>query len=106
MSNNSSVQKLVNETFQKLWFTPTPAHDKETMTRKILNITDVVSFAELFAFCAIIEFCVSKTWPLIRDSDFNFRVNLKLLICLSPNSFRLLHVETLVMTGLNSFSKT
>lgn len=36
------LQKLVNETFQKLWFTPTPAHDKETMTRKILNITDVV----------------------------------------------------------------
>lgn len=40
-----SPQKLVNETFQKLWFTPTPAHDKETMTRKILNITDVVSLS-------------------------------------------------------------
>ena len=37
------LQKLVNETFQKLWFTPTPNHDKEAMTRKILNITDVVS---------------------------------------------------------------
>jgi len=36
------LQKLVNETFQKLWFTPTPHHDKEAMTRKILNITDVV----------------------------------------------------------------
>ncbi|XP_010285325.1 PREDICTED: nipped-B-like protein, partial [Phaethon lepturus] len=35
--------KLVNETFQKLWFTPTPHHDKEAMTRKILNITDVVA---------------------------------------------------------------
>lgn len=37
------LQKLVNETFQKLWFTPTPSHDKQAMTRKILNITDVVS---------------------------------------------------------------
>uniref|UniRef100_A0A8D1U1R8 Nipped-B protein n=1 Tax=Sus scrofa TaxID=9823 RepID=A0A8D1U1R8_PIG len=36
-------QKLVNETFQKLWFTPTPHNDKEAMTRKILNITDVVA---------------------------------------------------------------
>lgn len=36
------MQKLVNETFQKLWFTPTPSHDQEAMNRKILNITDVV----------------------------------------------------------------
>ena len=36
------MQKLVNETFQKLWFTPTPSHDKDALTRKILNITDVV----------------------------------------------------------------
>lgn len=36
------MQKLVNETFQKIWFTPTPSHDKDAMTRKILNITDVV----------------------------------------------------------------
>lgn len=47
-------QKLVNETFQKLWFTPTPNHDKETMTRKIINITDVVS------------------WTLIYDSSEHF----------------------------------
>lgn len=39
------LQKLVNETFQKLWFTPTPSHDREAMTRKILNITDVVQSA-------------------------------------------------------------
>lgn len=38
----SPLQKLVNETFQKLWFTPTPSHDQEAMNRKILNITDVV----------------------------------------------------------------
>lgn len=38
----------MNETFQKLWFTPTPAHDKETMTRKILNITDVVGLTYQF----------------------------------------------------------
>uniref|UniRef100_A0A8D0WNN0 Nipped-B protein n=1 Tax=Sus scrofa TaxID=9823 RepID=A0A8D0WNN0_PIG len=37
------ILKLVNETFQKLWFTPTPHNDKEAMTRKILNITDVVA---------------------------------------------------------------
>lgn len=37
-----SLQKLVNETFQKLWFSPTPSHDEEAMNRKILNITDVV----------------------------------------------------------------
>lgn len=36
------MQKLVNETFQKIWFTPTPSHDKDAMNRKILNITDVV----------------------------------------------------------------
>uniref|UniRef100_A0A668ASZ4 Nipped-B protein n=1 Tax=Myripristis murdjan TaxID=586833 RepID=A0A668ASZ4_9TELE len=43
VNDEEGIKKLVNETFQKLWFTPTPAHDKETMTRKILNITDVVS---------------------------------------------------------------
>ena len=36
------MQKLVNETFQKIWFTPTPGHDTNAITRKILNITDVV----------------------------------------------------------------
>uniref|UniRef100_A0AAY4E4L3 Nipped-B protein n=1 Tax=Denticeps clupeoides TaxID=299321 RepID=A0AAY4E4L3_9TELE len=43
VNDEEGIKKLVNETFQKLWFTPTPNHDKETMTRKILNITDVVS---------------------------------------------------------------
>lgn len=42
-TNSAFQKKLVNETFQKLWFTPTPNHDQEAMTRKILNITDVVS---------------------------------------------------------------
>ncbi|XP_060926910.1 nipped-B-like protein A isoform X2 [Limanda limanda] len=43
VNDEEGIKKLVNETFQKLWFTPTPAHDKVTMTRKILNITDVVA---------------------------------------------------------------
>ncbi|XP_051539600.1 nipped-B-like protein B isoform X2 [Myxocyprinus asiaticus] len=43
VNDEEGIKKLVNETFQKLWFTPTPKHDKEAMTRKILNITDVVS---------------------------------------------------------------
>ncbi|XP_009299463.2 nipped-B-like protein A isoform X1 [Danio rerio] len=43
VNDEEGIKKLVNETFQKLWFTPTPNHDKETMNRKILNITDVVS---------------------------------------------------------------
>ncbi|KAL3062854.1 hypothetical protein OYC64_002617 [Pagothenia borchgrevinki] len=43
VNDEEGIKKLVNETFQKLWFTPTPAHDKVSMTRKILNITDVVS---------------------------------------------------------------
>ncbi|KAM4576410.1 nipped-B-like protein A isoform 1-T2 [Odontesthes bonariensis] len=43
VNDEEGIKKLVNETFQKLWFTPTPGHDKETMTRKILNITDVVA---------------------------------------------------------------
>ncbi|XP_056146291.1 nipped-B-like protein B [Lampris incognitus] len=43
VSDEEGIKKLVNETFQKLWFTPTPSHDKDAMTRKILNITDVVS---------------------------------------------------------------
>uniref|UniRef100_A0A8C7C7G4 Nipped-B protein n=1 Tax=Oncorhynchus kisutch TaxID=8019 RepID=A0A8C7C7G4_ONCKI len=43
VNDEEGIKKLVNETFQKLWFTPTPAHDKDTMTRKILNITDVVT---------------------------------------------------------------
>ncbi|CAB1319299.1 unnamed protein product [Coregonus sp. 'balchen'] len=42
VNDEEGIKKLVNETFQKLWFTPTPAHDKDTMTRKILNITDVL----------------------------------------------------------------
>ncbi|KAK9522830.1 hypothetical protein VZT92_019272 [Zoarces viviparus] len=43
VNDEEGIKKLVNETFQKLWFTPTPNQDKETMTRKILNITDVVA---------------------------------------------------------------
>uniref|UniRef100_A0A8C7X5C1 Nipped-B protein n=1 Tax=Oryzias sinensis TaxID=183150 RepID=A0A8C7X5C1_9TELE len=42
VNDEEGIKKLVNETFQKLWFSPTPNHDKEAMTRKILNITDVV----------------------------------------------------------------
>ncbi|XP_034047622.1 nipped-B-like protein B [Thalassophryne amazonica] len=43
VNDEEGIKKLVNETFQKLWFTPTPSHDKDGMTRKILNITDVVA---------------------------------------------------------------
>ncbi|XP_063051762.1 nipped-B-like protein A isoform X2 [Engraulis encrasicolus] len=43
VNDEEGIKKLVNETFQKLWFTPTPGNDKEAMNRKILNITDVVS---------------------------------------------------------------
>uniref|UniRef100_H3CUG8 Nipped-B protein n=1 Tax=Tetraodon nigroviridis TaxID=99883 RepID=H3CUG8_TETNG len=42
VNDEEGIKKLVNETFQKLWFTPTPGQDTEAMTRKILNITDVV----------------------------------------------------------------
>ncbi|XP_041825130.1 nipped-B-like protein B [Melanotaenia boesemani] len=42
VNDEEGIKKLVNETFQKLWFSPTPSHDKDAMTRKILNITDVV----------------------------------------------------------------
>jgi len=38
-----SPQKLVNETFQKMWFTPTPGHRTKAITRKITVITDVVN---------------------------------------------------------------
>ncbi|XP_069819184.1 nipped-B-like protein isoform X2 [Dendropsophus ebraccatus] len=43
VNDEEGIKKLVNETFQKLWFTPTPEKDKAAMTRKILNITDVVA---------------------------------------------------------------
>ncbi|XP_066458515.1 nipped-B-like protein isoform X2 [Eleutherodactylus coqui] len=43
VNDEEGIKKLVNETFQKLWFTPTPQNDKVAMTRKILNITDVVA---------------------------------------------------------------
>ncbi|KAL2091754.1 hypothetical protein ACEWY4_011552 [Coilia grayii] len=43
VNDEEGIKKLVNETFQKLWFTPTPGNDKEAMNRKILNITDVVA---------------------------------------------------------------
>ncbi|KAM4708198.1 nipped-B-like protein isoform 2-T2 [Discoglossus pictus] len=43
VNDEEGIKKLVNETFQKLWFSPTPEKDKEAMTRKILNITDVVA---------------------------------------------------------------
>uniref|UniRef100_A0A3Q2QX81 Nipped-B protein n=1 Tax=Fundulus heteroclitus TaxID=8078 RepID=A0A3Q2QX81_FUNHE len=42
VNDEEGIKKLVNETFQKLWFSPTPSHDEEAMKRKILNITDVV----------------------------------------------------------------
>ncbi|XP_073477419.1 nipped-B-like protein isoform X3 [Aquarana catesbeiana] len=43
VNDEEGIKKLVNETFQKLWFSPTPQNDKVAMTRKILNITDVVA---------------------------------------------------------------
>lgn len=43
VNDEEGIKKLVNETFQKLWFTPTPGNDAETMNRKILNISDVVA---------------------------------------------------------------
>ncbi|OCU02595.1 NIPBL, cohesin loading factor L homeolog isoform X2 [Xenopus laevis] len=43
VNDEEGIKKLVNETFQKLWFTPAPQNDKEAMTRKIINITDVVA---------------------------------------------------------------
>ncbi|XP_040194405.1 nipped-B-like protein isoform X3 [Rana temporaria] len=43
VNDEEGIKKLVNETFQKLWFSPTPQNDKVAMTRKVLNITDVVA---------------------------------------------------------------
>uniref|UniRef100_A0A1A8PFT7 Nipped-B protein n=1 Tax=Nothobranchius rachovii TaxID=451742 RepID=A0A1A8PFT7_9TELE len=42
VNDEEGIKKLVNETFQKLWFSPTPGHDRDAMTRKVLNVTDVV----------------------------------------------------------------
>ncbi|XP_077478659.1 nipped-B-like protein B isoform X2 [Stigmatopora argus] len=42
VNDEEGIKKLVNETFQKIWFTPTSSHDKDAMIRKILNVTDVV----------------------------------------------------------------
>ncbi|CAL8321731.1 unnamed protein product [Lota lota] len=42
VNDEEGIKKLVNETFQKMWFTPTPSHHKEALTRKIHVITDVV----------------------------------------------------------------
>ncbi|KAG7264497.1 hypothetical protein CRUP_020635 [Coryphaenoides rupestris] len=39
-------RKLVNETFQKMWFTPTPSHRTKAITRKITVITDVLLKSE------------------------------------------------------------
>uniref|UniRef100_A0A8C4R600 Nipped-B-like protein n=1 Tax=Eptatretus burgeri TaxID=7764 RepID=A0A8C4R600_EPTBU len=43
VNDEEGIKKLVNETFQKLWFSPSPAHDSAGMIRKVQNITDVVS---------------------------------------------------------------
>lgn len=64
----------MNETFQKLWFTPTPSHDKDAMTRKILNITDVVSAIMLYDVCAInkirIILVFDTTNKLVKQAQF------------------------------------
>lgn len=62
------MQKLVNETFQKLWFTPTPSHDQEAMNRKILNITDVVCIY-LFLHCFFLH-CLQNSGCCCDDSVF------------------------------------
>lgn len=60
------MQKLVNETFQKLWFTPTPSHDQEAMNRKILNITDVVC---IYAFvCLFVHIIISPHFAELRGA--------------------------------------
>lgn len=82
----------MNETFQKLWFTPTPAHDKETMTRKILNITDVVSLTSL-TYCLV----------LLSAASLLLKPFLVFVLC-SPS--RSQPAETLAMTGSSSFYKT
>uniref|UniRef100_UPI00358E56D1 nipped-B-like protein isoform X3 n=1 Tax=Myxine glutinosa TaxID=7769 RepID=UPI00358E56D1 len=43
VNDEEGIKKLVNETFQKLWFSPGPGHDSAGMIRKVQNITDVVS---------------------------------------------------------------
>lgn len=83
--NYSPLQKLVNETFQKLWFTPTPSHDQDAMNRKILNITDVVR-----TLCICVAGIVKM---LCLPSDVT-----------SPG-FRCWHAKTRATTGLSSFSK-
>ncbi|XP_059905989.1 nipped-B-like protein A isoform X2 [Gadus macrocephalus] len=42
VNDEEGIKKLVNETFQKMWFTPTPSHHKEALARKTRVITDVV----------------------------------------------------------------
>ncbi len=38
-----ATQKLVNETFQQMWFTPLPVQDSNSLLQRALNIIDVVA---------------------------------------------------------------
>lgn len=38
-------QKLVNETFQSMWFSPCRDKDSSSLLQKVLNITEVASIA-------------------------------------------------------------
>lgn len=48
VNDEDGIRKLVLEVFQNMWFTPVrdkPSLDRQTLLRKVLNITDVVSLS-------------------------------------------------------------
>lgn len=101
----------MNETFQKLWFSPTPSRDEEAMNRKILNITDVVRtvfhllkmakkllslsnswwcFGSLIQGVGMQRFRLRLVWAAsakCESSDLFKNINSFLLVCFSLFSF-------------------
>ncbi|ESN96221.1 hypothetical protein HELRODRAFT_189155 [Helobdella robusta] len=47
VNDEEGIRKLVNETFQSMWFTPCTDKDSSVLVQKVYNITDVVAVASL-----------------------------------------------------------
>ncbi|XP_072030780.1 nipped-B-like protein A isoform X2 [Amphiura filiformis] len=43
VNDEEGIKKLVNETFQQMWFTPLPVQDSNSLLQRALNIIDVVA---------------------------------------------------------------
>ena len=59
-----SLQKLVNETFQQMWFAPLPTANTDKLLKRALNVIEVVAASKEFDWLEQLLTNVSKGSPI------------------------------------------